>query len=140
MMPMRSPRCWTARAWRRAGGRTLGLTYAGTHACLEGVITRRIDELVQLVHRENGKPVDDALLEVLAVIDDLDWAAKDAQRVLRRRRVRTTLITAIQTASLETSPSVVGVTGPWNSPVFAPMGSIVYARRRATPWSSSLRS
>ena len=94
----------------------------------KGVITRRIDELAQLVHRENGKPVDDALLEVLAVIDHLDWAAKHAQRVLRRRRVRTTLLTANQTASLEYLPlGVVGVIGPWNFPVFTPMGSIVYA-------------
>ena len=94
----------------------------------KGVVTRRIDELAQLVHRENGKPVDDALLEILATIDHVDWAAKHAQRVLRRRRVRTTLLTANQTASLEYLPlGVVGVIGPWNFPVFTPMGSIVYA-------------
>ena len=106
----------------------VGPTYAARTLAWKGVITRRIDELAQLVHRENGKPVDDALLEVLAVIDHLDWAAKHAQRVLRRRRVRTTLLTANQTASLEYLPfGVVGVIGPWNFPVFTPMGSIVYA-------------
>ena len=94
----------------------------------KGVVTRRMDELAQLVHRENGKPVDDALLEILATIDHLDWAAKHAQRVLRRRWVRTTLLTSNQTASLEYLPlGVVGVIGPWNFPVFTPMGSIVYA-------------
>ena len=94
----------------------------------KGVVTRRMDELAQLVYRENGKPVDDALLEILATIDHIDWAAKHAQRVLRRRWVRTTLLTSNQTASLEYLPlGVVGVIGPWNFPVFTPMGSIVYA-------------
>ena len=35
-----------------------------------GVVTRRVRQLAQLVHRENGKPVDDAILEILLTVDD----------------------------------------------------------------------
>ena len=69
------------------------------------------------------------MLEILLAIDHLAWAAKAAPKVLgrpqgqlrgcwpptRRRRV-------------EYPPlGVVGVIGPWNYPVFTPMGSIAYA-------------
>ena len=35
----------------------------------KGVLTRRMRQLAQLVHRENGKPVDDALLEIILTIE-----------------------------------------------------------------------
>jgi succinate-semialdehyde dehydrogenase / glutarate-semialdehyde dehydrogenase len=93
-----------------------------------GVITRRVRQLGQLVHRENGKPVDDAVLEVLLTVDHLAWAARNAERVLGRRRVRRTLLSLNQQAWLEYRPlGVVGVIGPWNYPVFTPMGSVAYA-------------
>ena len=44
------------------------------------------------------------------------------------RRVRSGLISINQAATLEYQPlGVVGVIGPWNYPVFTPMGSIAYA-------------
>lgn len=94
----------------------------------KGVLARRIEEIAQLIHRENGKPVDDAILEMFVSIDHLDWAARHAGKVLGRRRIRTTLLTANNSASLEYLPlGVVAVIGPWNFPVFTPMGSIAYA-------------
>jgi acyl-CoA reductase-like NAD-dependent aldehyde dehydrogenase len=94
----------------------------------KGVLTRRIRELAQLMHRENGKPVADATLEVVAAIDHIDWAAKHARKVLGARTVRPTLLSANQQAWLEYQPlGVVGVIGPWNYPVLTPMGSIAYA-------------
>ena len=94
----------------------------------KGVITRRMRELAQLMHRENGKPVADATLEIIATIDHLDWAAKHAKKVLGPRSVRPSLMSANQQAILEYQPlGVVGVIGPWNYPVFTPMGSIAYA-------------
>jgi acyl-CoA reductase-like NAD-dependent aldehyde dehydrogenase len=93
-----------------------------------GVMARRQAELVELMHRENGKPVDDAFLEVLLTLDHLYWAARNAQRVLRPRRVSPGMLMANHSASLEYRPyGVVGVIGPWNYPVFTPMGSIAYA-------------
>lgn len=92
------------------------------------VITRRLDELTDLVHRENGKPVPDAALEAGLAIDHLAWAAKHAEKVLRRRRRPSGMVGANMTASVEYRPlGVVGVIGPWNYPVFTPMGSIAYA-------------
>ena len=93
-----------------------------------GVISRGHEELCELVHRENGKPRDDAFLEVFLAIEHIGWAAGHARKVLRPRRVATGLLMANHAASLEYQPlGVVGVIGPWNYPVFTPMGSIAYA-------------
>jgi acyl-CoA reductase-like NAD-dependent aldehyde dehydrogenase len=93
------------------------------------LIVRRGDELAELVHRENGKPVSDArLTEVTLPADHIAWAAKNAPKVLGPRKVPAGLIMANQAATLEYQPlGVVGVIGPWNYPVFTPMGSIAYA-------------
>lgn len=92
------------------------------------VITRRLDELCDLMHRENGKPVADAALEAGLAIDHLAWAAKHAEKVLRRHRRPSGITGANMTASVEYRPlGVIGVIGPWNYPVFTPMGSIGYA-------------
>ncbi len=94
----------------------------------KSLLARRADQLAWLVHRENGKPVDDALLEVALSIELLDWAAKNAPKVLGVRSIRPSLLTINQAASLSYEPlGVVGVIGPWNYPVFTPMGSIAYA-------------
>jgi succinate-semialdehyde dehydrogenase / glutarate-semialdehyde dehydrogenase len=94
----------------------------------KALLVRRTDELVALVHRENGKPHADALIEVLMIVEHLDWAARNAEGVLGRRRVRGTLVLANHAASVEYQPlGVVGVIGPWNYPVFTPLGSVAYA-------------
>ncbi len=94
----------------------------------KGVIARRIRQLAQQVHRENGKPVEDAILEIVLAIDHIDWAAKHARKVLGPRTVRPSLLSANLQAWLEYQPfGVVGVIGPWNYPVFTPMGSLAYA-------------
>lgn len=93
-----------------------------------GVITRRIRELAQLMHRENGKPVPDATLEILLTIEHLDWAARHAGKELGPRKVRRGVLSINQQAWLEYQPyGVVAALGPWNYPVFTPMGSIAYA-------------
>jgi acyl-CoA reductase-like NAD-dependent aldehyde dehydrogenase len=91
-------------------------------------LTRYLGRLAQQVHDETGKPLDDATLEIVNTIFHLDWAARHAKPVLRRRRVASGLAMINQTAYLEYQPlGVVGVIGPWNYPVFTPMGSIGYA-------------
>lgn len=93
-----------------------------------GVLARRIEELAELVHTEGGKPVADAVVEILTALEHIDWAARNAKRVLGPRRVRTRLILAEFTGHLEYQPyGVVGVIGPWNYPVFTPIGSAAYA-------------
>ncbi len=91
-------------------------------------LTRYIARLAELVHTETGKPLPDAQLEILLAIVHIDWAAKNARKVLGPRRVRSGLVAINQAATLEYQPlGVVGVIGPWNYPVFTPMGSIAYA-------------
>ena len=93
-----------------------------------GVLGRRRDELAAVVQRENGKNADDALLEIAMALPHLAWAAANARRVLGPRRVHSGLFSANQTSLLEYQPvGVVGVIGPWNYPVFTPMGSIAHA-------------
>jgi acyl-CoA reductase-like NAD-dependent aldehyde dehydrogenase len=91
-------------------------------------LVRRIDDIARIVREETGKPFDDARLELVLAVDHLDWAARNAEKVLRRRRVPAGLLMSNQAASLAYAPiGVVGVIGPWNYPVFTPMGSIAYA-------------
>ena len=92
------------------------------------IMAKRMPELADLMHRETGKPIGDALLEVANAIEHLAWATRNARRVLRLRRVRGSLLTPEYGGMLEYQPyGVVGVIGPWNYPVFTPMGSIAYA-------------
>ena len=94
----------------------------------KGVIAREAMDLADLVHRENGKPVTDALLEITLAVDHIEWSAKRAAKVLGPRRVASGMTALNQAASLEYAPlGVVGVIGPWNYPVFTPMGSLAYA-------------
>ncbi|MDQ2810641.1 MAG: aldehyde dehydrogenase family protein [Actinomycetota bacterium] len=91
-------------------------------------LTRYMARLAQLVHEETGKPLDDAKLEIILAILHIDWAARHARRVLRSRRVASGLAAINQRATVEYQPlGVVGVIGPWNYPVFTPVGSIAYA-------------
>jgi aldehyde dehydrogenase (NAD+) len=94
----------------------------------KGVVTRRIAQLAEVIHQETGKPHGDALLEASLAIDHLAWAASHAEKVLKRHRVPSGLVMANQKATVEFRPlGVIGVIGPWNYPVFTPMGSIAYA-------------
>jgi acyl-CoA reductase-like NAD-dependent aldehyde dehydrogenase len=110
---------WAELGWK---GRSKRLLAWKSH------LIRYIGRLAELVHTETGKPLADAQLEILLAILHIDWAARNARRVLGPRRVRSGLIALNQQATLEYQPlGVVGVIGPWNYPVFTPMGSIAYA-------------
>lgn len=116
---------------RVAGEWWAGLGFTGRRERLlrwRGVLARRIEELAELIHIEGGKPVGDAVVEILTALEHIDWAARNARRVLGPRRVRSRLILAEFTGHLEYQPyGVVGVIGPWNYPVFTPVGSAAYA-------------
>ncbi|WP_229071271.1 aldehyde dehydrogenase family protein [Actinoplanes sp. DH11] len=89
------------------------------------LLVERIEELAALAHREAGKPITDGLIEVTAAVEHLDWAARNAKRVLGPRRVRTRLLVAEHSGHLEYQPfGVVGVIGPWNYPIVTPIGPI----------------
>ncbi|WP_433790890.1 aldehyde dehydrogenase family protein [Actinoplanes sp. CA-252034] len=91
-------------------------------------IARQISELAALVAEETGKSPDDAALEVMLAVEHLDWAARNAGKVLGRQRVPSGMLAANHVATLEYLPlGVIGVIGPWNYPVYTPLGSVSYA-------------
>ncbi|HEX4657019.1 MAG TPA: aldehyde dehydrogenase family protein, partial [Streptosporangiaceae bacterium] len=67
-------------------------------------IMRYIGRLAELVHTETGKPLADAQLEILLAVVHIDWAARNARKVLRPRRVRSGLVAINQAATLEYQP------------------------------------
>lgn len=86
------------------------------------------DDLAAVMAAETGKPADDAVLEIMLALGHLDWASRHARDVLRRRGVWPGLVAVNQKATLGYEPyGVVGVIGPWNYPLYTPMGSIAYA-------------
>jgi acyl-CoA reductase-like NAD-dependent aldehyde dehydrogenase len=118
-------RARSASAWWGA----LGFDGRARHlSAFTGEIARHIDELAGLIHEENGKPHADAVLEITLVIDHLAWATGHARKVLGPRAVFPGLLALNNSASVEYQPfGVIGVIGPWNYPVFTPIGSIAYA-------------
>src|SRR3954451_18388227 len=93
-----------------------------------GVLARRRDELLDLISRENGTPRVDALIEHTLVLEHLTWAGKNARRLMKPRQVSGSMMLSNIRPILEYQPlGVVGVIGPWNYPLFTPMGSIAYA-------------
>jgi len=116
---------------REAASWWAGLGWSGRRVRLlawKSHLVRYMGRLAQLMHEETGKPLDDATMEIILAVLHIDWAARHARRVLRPRRVRSGLAAINQAATLEYQPlGVVGVIGPWNYPVFTPVGSIAYA-------------
>ena len=121
----------TVEAARPAARWWAGLAFSGREARLREwarILTVGMDELADLIHRENGKPLVDARLEVVGVVEHLHWAATHAAGVLGRRPVGRSWLFPNHRPSVGYRPyGVVGVIGPWNYPIFTPMGSIAYA-------------
>jgi hypothetical protein len=92
------------------------------------LILSEIDSLAEEVTLETGKPHSDAKLEITLAAHHVAWAARNAESVLRTAHRSPGALMANMSATVERSPlGVVGVIGPWNYPVFTPMGSIAYA-------------
>lgn len=91
-------------------------------------IARHQTELANLIHAENGKTQHDATGEILLALEHMRWAARNAESVLGSQKVSSGLVMFNHRAYLEHRPyGVVGMIGPWNYPVYTPMGSIVFA-------------
>jgi acyl-CoA reductase-like NAD-dependent aldehyde dehydrogenase len=92
------------------------------------LLTREMNTAAELIHRETGKPVSDAKLETALAIEHISWAAKYAPKVLGAQNRPSGLLMFNMSAQVQRVPfGVVGVIGPWNYPIFTPVGSIAYA-------------
>ncbi|WP_067687818.1 aldehyde dehydrogenase family protein [Nocardia jejuensis] len=91
-------------------------------------LVEKSDALCELIHAENGKPKDDAYLEMMLALEHIKWAASNAEKVLKPKKVSPGALMSNFAAHLEQRPlGVVGVIGPWNYPVYTPNGSLAYA-------------
>ena len=91
-------------------------------------IAERGEEVATLIHAENGKPLEDARAEVLAVLEHLRFVIDNAERVLGPRSIEVPPSAANQRAWIEHLPyGVVGVIGPWNFPLATPGAIVIHA-------------
>lgn len=92
------------------------------------LLTKEINTAAEIIHRETGKPVSDATLETALAIEHISWAAKFSSKVLGSQSRPSGLLMFNMSAQVQRVPyGTVGVIGPWNYPIFTPMGSIAYA-------------
>ncbi len=90
-------------------------------------LAARADDIADLVHRENGKPRLDAMIEVMMAVSHLAHAAARAEKALAPQTVSAGIMANFRARISYHPVGVVGVIGPWNYPIFTPMGSIAYA-------------
>ena len=111
-------------AWQRLGfsGRKKVLLAWGNF------IINNIDQISSIISLETGKPLGDAKLEASLAVSHIGWAARHAEEIMRTSYRAPGALMANMSATVERSPlGVVGVIGPWNYPIFTPVGSIAYA-------------
>jgi acyl-CoA reductase-like NAD-dependent aldehyde dehydrogenase len=90
-------------------------------------LARHVDDLADLLHRENGKPELEAYTEVMMALGHVSHATARAEGAMAPRKVSAGMLANFR-ATISYHPlGVVGVIGPWNYPLFTPMGSIAYA-------------
>jgi acyl-CoA reductase-like NAD-dependent aldehyde dehydrogenase len=91
-------------------------------------IVARSSELISAISRENGKPADDAYMELAIAVEHIAWAARNAKRVLQPRKVPTGVLMANYAAAVHYQPyGVIGIISPWNYPLFAPIAAMASA-------------
>ncbi len=91
-------------------------------------IINNIEQISELISLETGKPLSDSRLEVSNAVNHIGWAARHAEDIMRTSHRAPGALMANMSATVERSPlGVVGVIGPWNYPIFTPIGSIAYA-------------
>jgi len=90
-------------------------------------LVRRMDDIIDVVHRENGKPRADAAAELMLVVSHLTHAANRAESLVKPKSVTAALFANYRSRITYHPYGVVGVIAPWNFPIHTPMGSISYA-------------
>ncbi len=85
------------------------------------------DDLADILHRENGKPELEAYVEVMMSLGHVQHAAAHAEKAMAPRKVSAGMLANFRAQVSYHPLGVIGVIGPWNYPLFTPMGSIAYA-------------
>jgi acyl-CoA reductase-like NAD-dependent aldehyde dehydrogenase len=92
-------------------------------------IIDQIDELAELLSREQGKPLNESyVMELLPTIDSLRWLADAAPEILDDERIPLPIFLKQKRARFTYEPlGVVGVIAPWNYPWSIPFGEVAIA-------------
>jgi len=94
------------------------------------VIIDSLDELTELLTREQGKPRSESYsMELIPTIDSLHWIAEHGPRILTDERIRDVPVFAKQKKHFFSYEplGVVGVIAPWNYPWSIPFGEVAIA-------------
>jgi acyl-CoA reductase-like NAD-dependent aldehyde dehydrogenase len=97
---------------------------------LRDVIFVRRNEIAEMVTRESGKPLAEALFsDVFICLDTADYLSKQAETSLRPSRVpHHSLAAKAKRGWLEYEPyGVIGIISPWNYPLAIPLGEAIAA-------------
>ena len=91
------------------------------------VLGARAGELADLIHAETGKPEQEALGEVVVLLDQIRHLARVAPRVLSRERVGSGWLVWKRAWTVAQPWGVVGIITPWNYPLLLPGEAAVTA-------------
>lgn len=89
-----------------------------------------IDSFAATITRDNGKPVAESIsAEILPVADLLWWAAHNAERILKHRRIGIGIFDLmLRRSAVGHQPlGVIGIISPWNYPFSIPVGTTAMA-------------
>jgi len=116
---------------RNASSAWVSLGFVGRKKVLlawSSYIINHVDQIAALISLETGKPLSDAKLEISTAVSNIGWAARHAEDIMRTSHRAPGALLANMSATVERAPvGVVGVIGPWNYPIFTPIGSISFA-------------
>jgi acyl-CoA reductase-like NAD-dependent aldehyde dehydrogenase len=90
----------------------------------------QIDDLAQLLSREQGKPINESyIMELIPTVDALGWIADAGQQILADERIpQPQAFTKMKKSVFSYEPlGVVGVIAPWNYPWSIPFGEVAMA-------------
>ncbi|MEW6775713.1 MAG: aldehyde dehydrogenase family protein [Bdellovibrionota bacterium] len=92
-------------------------------------VVDHLEELAQLITKENGKPIPESLsADLLPFLDMIDWLSKSAPKILKDEKISLPFQYTGRKSRLEHQPAgVVGVISPWNFPFNIPAGQIAMA-------------
>lgn len=113
-------------AWRKTsfGERRLLIMKA------RDVILAELDEIARLISAESGKPFGEAIaMEIAPVLDLMQYFARNAERLLRPRKVSVGLYSLLGRSSkvIYQPLGVVGIIPAWNYPFSIPLGETAMA-------------
>ncbi len=95
---------------------------------LRETLIQRVDEISELISKENGKPKIEALsAELFPSVDMLTYFAKHARVVLEDQPLKLTLMKHRKSYLNYWPLGVVAVISPWNYPFMLPFGQILMA-------------